>query len=209
MLAAAGVLAAAGFAAGLPARRQLVAGAVVLGLLLVAPAAWAVQTLGHATNGTFPAGGPVSAGLDRGGSRGGFGGPPGGAGGPGGGMFGGDSGSLAPAVAYTRAHGGGTIAVSSQSGAAGELIATRADLAGIGGFSGRESQVSLAWLADAVQSGEIRWAVTDGSFAGRQDGRVGAQDVMAAIRQVGTPVGGQAFPCRILARLRLLKAPIS
>ena len=46
------------------------AGAVALFLAaaLVGPAIWSVQTLGHATSGTFPAGGPASAG-------GGFGGP--------------------------------------------------------------------------------------------------------------------------------------
>ena len=56
------------------------AGAVALFLAaaLVGPAIWSVQTLGHATSGTFPAGGPASAG-------GGFGGPGGGGpGGPGG-----------------------------------------------------------------------------------------------------------------------------
>ena len=46
--------------------------AAALGLLLLAPASWAVQTLGHATEGTFPAGGPAQAGL--GGGRGGPGG---------------------------------------------------------------------------------------------------------------------------------------
>ena len=35
-------------------------------MLLLAPAAWAVQTLGHATSGTFPAGGPASAGFGGG-----------------------------------------------------------------------------------------------------------------------------------------------
>src|SRR5271165_2681152 len=44
--------------------------------LLAAPAVWAFDTLGHATSGTFPAGGPASA------ESGGFGGP--GGGGPGG-----------------------------------------------------------------------------------------------------------------------------
>ncbi|MGH2868917.1 MAG: ArnT family glycosyltransferase, partial [Solirubrobacteraceae bacterium] len=44
--------------------------AVALAGLLVAPVAWATETLGHATSGTFPAGGPASAG--------GFGGPGGG-----------------------------------------------------------------------------------------------------------------------------------
>jgi predicted membrane-bound mannosyltransferase len=81
---------------------------VALTALLIAPATWSVQTLGHATSGTFPAGGPASAG---------FAGGPGGQAGPGGGMFGGDT-ALTDAIAYARENGGGTIAVSSQSSAA-------------------------------------------------------------------------------------------
>ncbi len=46
--------------------------------LMIVSAIWSVQTLGHATSGTFPAGGPESQ------SMGGPGGGPGGAGGPGG-----------------------------------------------------------------------------------------------------------------------------
>ena len=55
-----------------------------LALLLLAPATWAVQTLCHATSGTFPAGGPANGaasglGGPGAGRRGGFaGGPPGG-----------------------------------------------------------------------------------------------------------------------------------
>ena len=69
------------------------------------------------------------------------------------------------------------------------LITSGADVAGIGGFSGRESQVSLSWLADAVEAGRIRWVVTDGSagFMPR-DGRIGATDVMSAARKAGTRV---------------------
>ncbi len=52
-----------------PARVRAVVVAVALAALLAAPAAWAVDTLGHATSATFPAGGPTSA------SAGGFGGP--------------------------------------------------------------------------------------------------------------------------------------
>ena len=105
-------------------------------------------------------------------------------------MFGGDSRSLAQAVAYVKAHGGGTIAVSSQSGAAGQLISSGADVAAIGGFSGRESQVSVRWLADAVAQGRIRWVVTDGSGGGGmpRDGRIGASEVMAVVAKVGDPV---------------------
>jgi hypothetical protein len=114
----------------------------------------------------------------RGTARGGFGG---------GGMFGGNSQSTTEALAYVKQHGGGTLAVSSQTGAASQVIASGGDLAGIGGFSGRESQVSIQWLADAVQDGRIRWVLTDGSGGGMaQDGRIGSTDVMAAAAKVGT-----------------------
>ena len=222
--------------------------AAALGLLLLAPATWAVQTLGHATNGTFPTGGPASAGVMGGGPGGGGrrpgggrggggfgGGPPAGAPGlgaraarrhaasgapapgcrrragrgsgagargppgarraatgtrrgAGGDMFGGDTQSLSAALAYAKAHGGGTVAVSSQSGAAGSLITSGASVAAIGGFSGQESQVSISWLADAVRDGRIRWVVTSGAGGGMRDGRVGSTTAMAAVAQACTPV---------------------
>ena len=125
-------------------RMRRAALAAALALLALAPAAWGVQTLGHATNGVFPAGGPAAM-----------------AGGPGGGgpmasggraaaMFGGGSGSLSDALAYIEANGGGTLAVSSQSTAATAVLETGADVAALGGFSGRESEVDAAWLAEAV-----------------------------------------------------------
>jgi hypothetical protein len=214
---------------------------------LVAPATWAVDTLGHATSGTFPAGGPESAatggpggfggglggGPGGGGSRGGFPGagrpgvgsgggatsgavqlfgsggtsqsgstvqqgvatgaggqagapPAGGAGfaaggGPGGGGGGGaigaplgNSNTIAQAIAYTKSHGGGTVAVASQSSAASAIIDDGADVAGIGGFSGRESTVSISWLADEVAAGKIRWVLDEGSASGVAGGGAGA-----------------------------------
>ena len=201
-IAAAGVGAALLLAAGLLERRVLVAGAIAV--LLAVPAAWSVQTLGHATSGTFPAGGPATlAGAGPGGpptmagggppttaggppAMGG-GGPAGGAPAMGGGMFGGDTSSLSAAVEYAAANGGGTIAVSSQSGAAGSLIASGADIAAIGGFSGRESEVSLDWLADAVEDGRIRFVLAEGADGLRGDGRIGSSEVMAAASQVGAP----------------------
>jgi 4-amino-4-deoxy-L-arabinose transferase-like glycosyltransferase len=235
---------------GLATRIRNAALAAMLALLLLAPASWAVQTLGHATSGTFPAGGPASAGMGGGpggggsGGRGGpggmrmqgggFGGPPGaaqgqsgagvvpggvpqqgggfagppglgqngagstrsggqalgGAGGPGaggGGMFGGDQ-SLTEALAYVKQHGGGTIAVSSQQGAATSIIRSGAQVAGIGGFSGRESQVTIGWLADAVQSGRIRWVIAGSAGGGGMpnDGRSGSTAALDAAKQVGT-----------------------
>jgi 4-amino-4-deoxy-L-arabinose transferase-like glycosyltransferase len=202
------VLGAVALAVRMPGRVRAAALAVVVGVLLVAPASWAVQTLGHATNGTFPAGGLAAAGFGGGpgGGRGpgGPGGPPAGFGAPGrfapgggfgggraggGGPFGGDSTALAAALSYVRSHGGGTIAVSSQQGAAQTIISTGADVAALGGFSGRESEVSVAWLADAVRAGKVRWVLADragGGFA--RDGRTGSSTVMAAVAQTCRPV---------------------
>jgi 4-amino-4-deoxy-L-arabinose transferase-like glycosyltransferase len=242
-----------------------------LAALLAAPAVWAFDTLGHATSGTFPAGGPASAesgglggpgggfggpgGLGGAGGRGGFGGPAGGsgrlggapgqAGGPPGaaeagaggtgapqlfgsgqaggtaGSAGGAPGAVAPGsagatsgtfpgpggtrgfgggalgapmggsvssamLAYVKQHGGGTIAVASQSNAASSIVAGNTNVAGIGGFSGRESDVSVSWLAQEVRSGKIRWVLYEQSSGGpgggvRGDTRTGAKTAMAAV----------------------------
>ena len=203
VLGAVGVLGAFAVAAeGLRPRPRALALAGVLGVLLIAPASWSVQTLGHATNGTFPAGGPASTGLMGGGGRGGAplgaagarppalgrGAAPAGAAAAGG-MFGGDTTSLPAALAYAQAHGGGTVAVASQAGAAGAILTANADVAGLGGFSGRESAVSVSWLADAVASGKVRWVLADGTTGGMpQDGRTGASAVLATVQQLGTRV---------------------
>jgi 4-amino-4-deoxy-L-arabinose transferase-like glycosyltransferase len=287
VLIAVGVLAALALAAFAERRVRMVALGVALAVLLIAPGAWAVETLGHATSGTFPAGGPGSAaaggfggfggpgargrllgrGFARaglhagagaggqaggvqlfgsggaarsgtgpgaskasgapqvgssagagvpgvggvpsgaaaggsgvagagtgipvpptgnvgfagglGGGRGGFGargfgGGPGGGGGPGSGE------NLSNEVlGYVKQHGGGTIAVASQSSAASAIIEKDADVAGIGGFSGRESDVSISWLADEVAAGKIRWVL-----AGEQGG-AGAGRLLG-----GTSAGG-------------------
>ena len=239
-------------------RMRLAAAAAAIAMLLAAPSVWAVDTLGHATNGTFPEGGPANVqtagGMfgGRGGSigaRAGFGGGPSGAGsagagaGPavggavplfgsgsttqagsappasvrgtgtgtaaagrpvfgggqglggrqgfGGGAIGGPMGNsqlTTQALAYVKAHGGGTIAVSSQSSAATEIVASGAKLAGIGGFSGRESDVTASWLAQRVRSGAIRWVLAEQS--GSQPGpglpgdtRKGSRAAMTAVTQ--------------------------
>ncbi len=228
--------------------------------LLIGPGIWAVDTLGYATSGTFPAGGPQSAlsaggGGGPGGGGGGFGarpsgtgggiggvrlfgagggsgngsgggsntgppqppgggtvglpagaggagagpmpgagGPPGGfsgggAGqGPGGGAIGaplGNSRTIAQALAYAKQHGGGTVAVSSQSSAASEIVSHDADVAGIGGFSGRESDVSVAWLAGEIGRGQIRWVLAESSQASGPrlagDTREGSRKAIAAV----------------------------
>ena len=128
----------------------------------------------------------------RGFGGGGFGGPGGfgGAGGPGG-AFGGDSTSLNAAVTYAKTHGGGAIGVESQSTASAAILANDADVAGLGGFSGRESTVSAQWLAMEVRTGRLRWLVDDGSggfggFGG--DSRQGSRAAMAIAERVGKKV---------------------
>jgi len=265
LLIAMGALAALALVIRNKPRARLVAVGAVLAVLLVAPSVWALDTLGHATSGTFPAGGPAS--VASGGPGGGFGGfegragrralsvggaggvslfgsggsskssssqqgstegfgagqaggppsgtgsvpgagpggssaagaaggaPPGifgagpagfgGGGGGGGGAFGNDR-SINQVLAYVKVHGGGTIAVSSQSSAAQAIISSHANVAGIGGFSGRESDVSTSWLAQKVRSGSIRWVLVEGS--GTQGGpslpgdtRAGSKAAMTAV----------------------------
>jgi 4-amino-4-deoxy-L-arabinose transferase-like glycosyltransferase len=266
------------------ARLRLLAVSAALAALSVAPAAWAVDTLGHATSSTFPAGGPENAGGGFGGGPGGgFGGFPGGggrggfpgagnvrggagvpnvgaggnatastngiaglfgttnraarrrlfsgggapgtgagffgggggfAGGGAGGLFGGGA-SLGTTLSYIKAHGGGTLAVSSQTSAEAAVIDSDAKVAGIGGFSGNESEVSAAWLAQEVRGGRIRWVLDDsssgigGGFGGGiSGGRVGSRDAMQwvseACRRATTSNGQALYDCagrdeRILA----------
>ncbi|HEY2536941.1 MAG TPA: glycosyltransferase family 39 protein [Solirubrobacteraceae bacterium] len=233
--------------------------------LLIAPGVWAVDTLGYATNGTFPAGGPQSVLTAGGGPGGGFGGRVPGAGGAGGvplfgpagsaggegppqpsaagpgagappaGLsgtsapptgapstgappaapsaagatsgagrgFGGGAGgamgapmgnsrTIAAAIAYAKVHGGGTVAVSSQSSAASEIVDGDAEVAGIGGFSGRESDVSVAWLAGEVSRGQIRWVLVEGSGSNAPrlpgDTRQGSRKAMTAVTKACTKV---------------------
>jgi hypothetical protein len=102
----------------------------------------------------------------------------------GGGAFGGNSAGLNTALAYAKAHGGGTVAVSSQEGASASIITSGANVAAIGGFSGRESEVSVSWLANEVQSGNIRWVIGDSGGGGMpNDTRVGASKVLTAVAQ--------------------------
>jgi hypothetical protein len=202
-------------------RVRVVVIAAALAGLLAAPAAWAAETLGHATNGTFPAGGPASASMTGPGGRGAFaGGPfgrpgarglpgaPGGAGavpgppggfgagpgatgaggvafGAGGGAFGANSSTLAAAVRYANAHGGGTIGVSSQSSAASAIVSTKANVAGLGGFSGRESSVSAAWIASEVRTGHLRWILAEGQSQSRLPGdtRTGSQSALTIVEK--------------------------
>ncbi len=223
-------------------RYRAIVVAVALAALLAAPSAWAVQTAGHATSSTFPAGGPASAsaggpgggngpgggfggararfggGGVGGGASGSGGGPPvgqlfqnpgqggfasGGGGGFGGG-FGGDTASLNAAVRYVEQHGGGEIGVSSQSTAAAAILDGYTNVAGLGGFSGRESSVSASWIAMEVQEGRLRWVIVDNTDGAGLPGdtRTGSQaamDVVAktcrAVTLNSSGTTGQMYDC--------------
>ena len=228
--------------------RRVHAAAMAVGVaaLLIAPAAFAVDTLGHATDATFPAGGPTwaettAAGGGPGGALGGrlfggagggapsFGGgstsaPPGGAAGGAGSLFGGPpstgggtssggrsgigggfggrglggsfaggggfGGNLPAAItSYAASHGGGTVATQSQSGAAASIVEDDANVAGLGGFSGQESDPSVAWFANEVAAGRIRWIYVEALGTGI-GGRPGATAVIDAAEQACTAVSG-------------------
>jgi 4-amino-4-deoxy-L-arabinose transferase-like glycosyltransferase len=221
----AAITAAAGLALNFGRRTRAILVSVALAAFLAAPATWAAETLGHATNGTFPTGGPasaLSAGRGGPGGPGGFGARPGGAfprppagaangvgapgggspppfgapgGGPGGafgataggpgGAFGGGAASLQAAISYANAHGGGTIGVASQSTAAPAILTLKANVAGLGGFSGRESSVTVSWLAAEVRTGRLRWVITTGQGGGAPgDTRTGSSSAMTAVTRV-------------------------
>jgi 4-amino-4-deoxy-L-arabinose transferase-like glycosyltransferase len=136
--------------------------------------------------------GAASGGAGGLGARAGVGAPGGfGAGGGTGGALGAPMGASVSSsdLAYVKAHGGGTIAVASQSSAASAILEGDASVVGIGGFSGRETDVSVSWLAQEVRTGKIRWVLDEGSsggFGGGRGGdtRVGAKKAMAAVARV-------------------------
>jgi 4-amino-4-deoxy-L-arabinose transferase-like glycosyltransferase len=135
------------------------------------------------------AGAPGSAGATaRGAGSGlGIGGGSGGASGGGGQAIGAPiGGSVSASVeSYVKHHGGGTIAVSSQSNAATAILDGDDNVAGIGGFSGRESEVTVSWLAQEIRAGKIRWVLDEEGSAGSSTSSAGA---------AGGFAGAGAFP---------------
>lgn len=106
-------------------------------------------------------------------------------------------------------HGGGTIAVAGQWTDTSRAIVNGENVAAIGGYSGRESEVSLHWLADMIESKRLRWFVT-GNVPRKShfDHRMGAMRVMGAITRVCKPIETQIglYDCREQAdRLRHLR----
>jgi 4-amino-4-deoxy-L-arabinose transferase-like glycosyltransferase len=158
------------------------------------PANSAALGTGGAPGGGGP-GGAVPRGQAAGASNGAAGGvaPPGGGfgggvdgfgGGVGGGAFGGQDAALTAAIRYAKAHGGGTIGVESQSSAAAAILSSHADVAGLGGFSGRESSVTTSWLASELRAGRLRWVLTgDQGMRLPGDTRSGSGSALQAVEK--------------------------
>ena len=166
---------------------------VGVGGLLAAPAAWSATTLKAAVNGVFPGAGPsfvsglssrtTATGFGGGGGplvRGGNGGarPSGGTGfgapaargGPAtplrGGAFGSTASSdIISALAYVKQHGAaarfGLIVTSEQEAAA--YVIKGEPVAAMGGFTGRETVLTNAYLSSLVRSGDARYFLLGGS----------------------------------------------
>ena len=230
-----------------PARARGGRARSALAALLAAPATWAAETLGHATSGTFPTGGPATrrrsadraAALEaaasaapvrraarRGfgaGAAGGFGArrerppaalaaaarsggrrrrprdrgrprwPPRRRARPAGGMFGGDS---------TDADGRGQLrqgprrrrrsASRARAARRPRSCPATPNVAGLGGFSGRESSVSASWIASEVRSGRLRWVLADAGTGARLPGdtRTGSQSAIGIVEKA---VSGRDF----------------
>ncbi|MGH2884363.1 MAG: hypothetical protein ACRDPA_16990, partial [Solirubrobacteraceae bacterium] len=137
------------------------------------------------------------------GGAGGFGGGGGFASG-GGGFGGGDTASLNAAVKYVEQHGGGEIGVSSQSTAAAAILDGDTNVAGLGGFSGRESSVTASWIAMEVREGRLRWVIVDNTegFSLAGDTRTGSQAAMDVVAKTcrrvtlsSSATSGQMYDC--------------
>ena len=185
-----------------PRRRRALVGAaavvVAVGGLLVAPAAWSQTTQLSAVEGTFPGAGPdFVTGLER---SGGFGAPPGGGGG---GAFGGGADDIAAALRYVERHGATSrfpLIVTSQTEAAQDVIDGE-PVAAMGGFSGRETVLTNAFLARLVRSGEARYFLLgeSGDFGGGAQQNAGIRTIESACRAVSlsgsSSGGGTLYDC--------------
>jgi hypothetical protein len=119
-------------------------------------------------------------------------------------MFGGDLSTVKAASRYAASHGGGIVAVESQSSAAAAIVDGRRNVAGIGGFSGRESTVSASWLAMEVRAGRLRWILADTGGLGGGFGLGGLASSGSAITSVPGR-GGPGFSDRRPGSMRVFQ----
>jgi 4-amino-4-deoxy-L-arabinose transferase-like glycosyltransferase len=171
-------------------RVALAALAVATVGFLAAPAAWSGSTLKTAVDGTFPGAGPTYFA-----SSGGFGG-----GGP---RFGGSSSSSVDSVlAYVEAHGATTrfpLIVSSEQEAASYVIAGKR-VSSMGGFTGRETVLTNAFLASLLRNGEARYFLLGGSGGFGPGGSSNAaastiESTCTAVTSVSSTNGATLYDC--------------
>lgn len=67
-------------------------------------------------------------------------------------------------------------------------MSSGADVAGLGGFSGRESTVSVAWLANEVAARRVRWIIAGSDGGPAADGRRGSTRALDAAAKVCRPI---------------------
>jgi hypothetical protein len=150
---------------------------------LAAPAAWSQSTRKAAVNGVFPGAGPSYFGGDVG------------PGGPAGG-----SADVDAALAYAGSHGATkrfVLIVSSEQEAAPYVIAGR-PVSSLGGFTGRETVLTSAFLASLVRSGEARYFLLGGQGGIGPGGAVNAaattiSSLCAVVPGVGS--GATLYDC--------------
>ena len=124
---------------------------------LAAPAAWSESTQKAAVSGVFPGAGPTY--FAAGSGRPGFGPPGGGRAG-----FGGGTADVDAALAYVESHGAATrfpLIVSSEQEAAPYVIAGK-PVSSMGGFTGRETVLTNAYLSSLLAKGEVRYFLLGG-----------------------------------------------
>jgi hypothetical protein len=92
-----------------------------------------------------------------------------------------------------RHHGGGTLGVSSQNQAAPAIIASNAQIAGLGGYNGGQSDVSVPWLANVIHSRRIRWVLMNGTPKVTPGHPPGAKPALAAVAATCHRVRPSAF----------------
>jgi hypothetical protein len=66
------------------------------------------------------------------------------------------------------------------------ILSSDANVAGLGGFSGRESSVTATWLAAEVRAGHLRWVLVDQGQGARLPGdtRTGSQAALSVVAKV-------------------------
>jgi 4-amino-4-deoxy-L-arabinose transferase-like glycosyltransferase len=169
---------------------QKVIAGLALVVALAGPAAYSVDSVTTAQNGSMPTAGPAVAGGTGFGAR--AGGFPGGA--PSGGSGGTSSSGGVVALLEAKASAYTWVAATTGSqSAAGYQLATGEPVMAIGGFNGGDDSPTLAQFQQYVAEGKIHYYLAGGSGGGGHDGGRGSAAQIAewvAANYTATTVGG-------------------